>query len=183
MMQASPAQQGAPPERSVEDAQELMKQIVARMPTDKADVFAYPIAWAAYDGALSSRVSIADRAFECAARNPPRVIYIDQSGTRADAIVLQGLQLYLLNSCESTRSTRSLQSIPCSPHRAIQAHAELHAHCCAGIGPEGKKKMSQWVTKTIKELLGEEEQTLVRAASNVSFHVARQRNACQPASR
>ena len=31
--------------------QELMKQIVARMPTDKADVFAYPIAWAAYDGA------------------------------------------------------------------------------------------------------------------------------------
>ncbi len=50
MLQAPPAQQGAPPERSAADAQELMKQIVARMPTDKADVFAYPIAWAAYDG-------------------------------------------------------------------------------------------------------------------------------------
>ena len=31
-----------------------------------------------------------------------------------------------------------------------------------GIGPKGKEKMSNWITKTIKELLGEEEQTLVR---------------------
>jgi hypothetical protein len=32
-----------------------------------------------------------------------------------------------------------------------------------GIGPTGKEKMSKWIAKTIKELLGEEEQTLVRA--------------------
>ena len=34
-----------------------MKQIVARMPTDKADVFAYSIAWAAYDGAFSCQLT------------------------------------------------------------------------------------------------------------------------------
>ena len=58
--QASPAQQGATPERSEADAQELMKKIVARMPTDKADVFAYPIAWAAFDGVGSGCLSNAE---------------------------------------------------------------------------------------------------------------------------
>jgi hypothetical protein len=55
--QASPAQQGATPERSKADAHELMQKIVARMPTDKADVFAYPIAWAAFDGGFCGCLS------------------------------------------------------------------------------------------------------------------------------
>jgi len=66
---------------------------------------------------------------------------------------------------------------------ALQGSSISCATCAAGIGPEGKKKMSQWVTKTIKELLGEEEQTLVRAGSDVSFHVGRQPNAYKPVSR
>ena len=49
----------------------------------------------------------------------------------------------------------------------------------AGIGPEGKKKMSQWVTKTIKELLGEEEQTLVRGWNSFR-HAGRRPNPGQP---
>ena len=57
-MQASPAQQDTSLPLSETEADELkkkrdelMKKIIARMPSSKADVFAYPIAWAAYDGA------------------------------------------------------------------------------------------------------------------------------------
>jgi len=176
-MQASPAQQGAPPKRSAADAQELMKQIVARMPTDKADVFAYPIAWAAYDGAVTMQPN------RCVPS--PFVCALGPECTIPSAGLTRASSRHHIRTCRlglpvdrSTRSLCSYRSLPCRMALLI-----WRAKCGAGIGPEGKKKMSQWVTKTIKELLGEEEQTLVRTASDDSFHVGRQPNCDQPSSR
>ena len=153
-------QQGAQPERSAADAQELMKQIVARMPTDKADVFAYPIAWAAYDGARAH----ADR--------PLSEQSMIMCSTTPGGFILPGLSCMIivqvsayLQGKRRSRCTRSILSC----HVIVFRHADSVREHAAGIGPEGKKKMSQWVTKTIKELLGEEEQTLVRSAHRSSI--------------
>ena len=142
------------------DTQELMKQIVARMPTDKGAVFSYPIAWATYDGAKTAAAWIVS--------NQNCESFVASSAASGIPSLSADLPESLLRLFERQPSAQMRASSTGETGSSLQSYAASECSICdvlAGIGPEGKNKISQWVTKTIKELLGEEEQTLVRVAA------------------